>query len=339
MEKLYKVKKKETYIPSSNGKDRLHVVVWEPQGKIKAVLQISHGMIELIERYDRFANYLAERGILVAGNDHLGHGLTAANRDELGYMNAYDGSKAIVCDLHRVTICLKKAYKGVPFFLMGHSMGSFMARRYMSDFGFDKKRPSKFTPHSSIDGFICMGSGSIPEPLLRVGKLVVAVEKKHRGDRYRSPLVNVMAFGTYNLGIPKETKKDGVVRSRTTKDWLTRDTDMVDAYLNNPFCQFSFTVKGYETLFQTLSYIQKPENIAKIPKNIPVLFVAGDMDPVGHYGKDVRKLYKLYAEYISNDVNCYLYNGARHEILNELEYQKTQKDIYEWMIGRVELLK
>lgn len=118
---MYKVKKKETFIPSSNGKDKLHVIVWEPQGEVRAILQISHGMIELIDRYDEFARYLAAKGFVVAGNDHLGHGLTAANMDELGYMNAYDASKAIVADLHRVTRSLKKAYKGVPFFLMGHS--------------------------------------------------------------------------------------------------------------------------------------------------------------------------------------------------------------------------
>ena len=142
---MYKVKKKETFIPSSNGKDKLHVIVWEPQGEVRAILQISHGMIELIDRYDEFARYLAAKGFVVAGNDHLGHGLTAANMDELGYMNAYDASKAIVADLHRVTRSLKKAYKGVPFFLMGHSMGSFMARRYMSDYGWDPKYPSPYT--------------------------------------------------------------------------------------------------------------------------------------------------------------------------------------------------
>lgn len=158
---MYKVKKKETFIPSSNGKDKLHVIVWEPQGEIRAILQISHGMIELIDRYDEFARYLAAKGFVVAGNDHLGHGLTAANMDELGYMNAYDASKAIVADLHRVTRSLKKAYKGVPFFLMGHSMGSFMARRYMSDYGWDPKYPSPYTEGSSVDGFICMGTGSM----------------------------------------------------------------------------------------------------------------------------------------------------------------------------------
>ena len=235
---MYKVKKKETFIPSSNGKDKLHVIVWEPQGEIRAILQISHGMIELIDRYDEFARYLAAKGFVVAGNDHLGHGLTAANMDELGYMNAYDASKAIVADLHRVTRSLKKAYKGVPFFLMGHSMGSFMARRYMSDYGWDPKHPSPYTEGSSVDGFICMGTGSMPEYMLQIGRLVLELEKSQHGERYRSTLMELLAFGTYNRGIPKTTIVNGEVRKRTNKDWVSRDPKRVDAYVDDPLCQF-----------------------------------------------------------------------------------------------------
>ena len=112
------VKKKETYIPSSNGRDKLHVIVWIPQGEIKAVLQISHGMIEDMERYDHFARFMAARGILVCGNDHLGHGLTARNKSEMGYMYAYDASKTMAADVHRVTRCIKRAYPDLPYFLM-----------------------------------------------------------------------------------------------------------------------------------------------------------------------------------------------------------------------------
>ena len=336
---MYKVKKKETFIPSSNGKDKLHVIVWEPQGEIRAILQISHGMIELIDRYDEFARYLAAKGFVVAGNDHLGHGLTAANMDELGYMNAYDASKAIVADLHRVTRSLKKAYKGVPFFLMGHSMGSFMARRYMSDYGWDPKYPSPYTEGSSVDGFICMGTGSMPEYMLQIGRLVLELEKIQHGERYRSTLMEVLAFGTYNRGIPKTTIVDGEVRKRTNKDWVSRDPKRVDAYVDDPLCQFSFTLKGYETLFNTLHYIQEDRNIAKIPKNVPVLFVSGDRDPVGHYGRDVLKLYELYHRRVSHNVACYLYEDCRHEILNELCRDKVFDDIDKWLETRLADIK
>lgn len=332
---LYTVKKKETFIPSSNGRDKLHVVVWEPQGEVRAILQISHGMIELVDRYDGFARYLAERGFVVAGNDHLGHGLTASNVDELGYMNAYDASMAIVADLHRVTRCLKKAYRGVPFFLMGHSMGSFMARRYMSDYGFDPNYPSPYTKNSSVDGFICMGTGSMPECVLQIGKLVFALEKSRHGEKYRSRLMEVLAFGTYNRGIPRKTVVDGEIRKRTEKDWISSDPHMVDAYIDNPLCQFSFTLKGYETLFNTLHYIQEDRNMARIPKDVPVLFVSGDRDPVGHYGRDVLRLYELYHRKISHNVACYLYEDCRHEILNDRCAVKAYRDIEKWLDDRL----
>lgn len=339
MGQYYKVKKKETYIQSSNGKDKLHVTVWEPQGEIKAVLQISHGMIEMMERYDGFAYYMAQRGILVAGNDHLGHGKTAENKDELGYMNAYDGSRTLVCDLHRVTVCLKRAYKKLPFFLLGFSMGSFLARRYMSEYGYDKKYPSPYTKGSSIDGFICMGSGSMPGMLLEIAKLITLIEKKNHGERYRSKLITNIGFGTYLLGIPKKTIVDGEVRYRTDKDWISRDTHVVDECNANPYSSFTFTVKGFETLLNTFSYIQDKQNIARIPKNVPVLFASGEMDPVGHYSKDIRKLFKQYAKYVSNDVSCFIYDNARHEIHHELEYKKTLADIYEWIDETIDMMK
>lgn len=335
MKQTIKVKRKETKILSSNGKNKLHVVVWEPQCEIKAVLQISHGMIELIDRYDRFARYLASYGIVVAGNDHLGHGKTALNKEELGYMNAYDGSRTIVSDLHRVTVCLKKAYPNVPFYLMGHSMGSFMARRYLTEYGFDKRRPSAYTPGASLDGFICMGTGSQPKPLLMVAKTVAAAEKYLKGERHRSNLLAFLSFSTYIFGIPPFTIQNGMKRWRTEKDWLSRDTRQVDAYIANPYCQFIFTVKGFETLFNTIAFIQKDENIDRIPNNIPVLFTSGEKDPVGHYGKDIRRLYQLYRSRISTDVSCYLYEGARHEVLNELEYEKTFADIKDWLLDHI----
>jgi alpha-beta hydrolase superfamily lysophospholipase len=330
-----KVRKRETYISSSNGRDRLHVVVWEPAGEKKAVLQISHGMVEYIERYDDFARYMASHGIVVAGNDHLGHGKTARNSDELGYMAAYDASRTMVSDLHRVTVCLKRAYEGLPFFLLGHSMGSFLARRYMTEYGYDSRYPSENIRKSSIDGFICLGTGSQPGAALKTANLVYRLERAIRGEKYRSKLMMLLAFGTYQIGIPAVTRVDGKLRRKSTKDWLSRDTKKVDTYMANPFCSFSFTLKGYKTLFDTIDFIQKENNIARIPKKLPVLFVSGNRDPVGHHGKDVRKLYRKYLSDVSNDVTCILYRGARHEVLHEIEYQKAYDDILKWIKYRL----
>ena len=218
-------------------------------------------------------------------------------------------------------------------------MGSFMARRYMSDYGWDPKYPSPYTEGSSVDGFICMGTGGMPECMLQIGRLVLELEKSQHGERYRSTLMELLAFGTYNRGIPKTTIVDGEMRKRTNKDWVSRDSKRVDEYVDDPLCQFSFTLKGYETLFNTLHYIQEDRNVARIPKNVPVLFVSGDKDPVGHYGRDVLKLYELYHKRVSHNVACYLYEDCRHEILNELCRDKVFDDIDKWLETRLADIK
>jgi alpha-beta hydrolase superfamily lysophospholipase len=329
------IKKKYTHISSSNGVDRLHVTVWEPENPI-AILQISHGMIEMMERYDEFARYLAERGFVVAGNDHIGHGRTAAKEADLGYMNAYDASKTMAADLHRVTRALKKAYPRIPFYLMGHSMGSFIARRYMAEYGYDDKYLSMYTPDSSVDGFICMGTGSMPEPVLTFGKGVVASEKMLHGEKYRSKLVDGLTFGLYNRKIPRKTKVNGETRKRTVKDWISTVPEAVDEYMSNPLCSYTFTLKGYDTLYDTLHFAQQKKNLENIPKNIPVLFVAGDKDPVGHYGKDVKKLHKLYEKNVTDDVTGLLYHDCRHEVIHEFCKDKVFEDIYQWLCGAME---
>lgn len=326
-----KVKKKETYIPSSNGRDKLHVIVWIPQGEIKAILQISHGMIEDMERYDNFARFMANRGILVCGNDHLGHGRTARNKAEMGYMYAYDASKTMAADVHRVTRCVKRAFPGIPFFLMGHSMGSFIARRYMCEYANDEKYPAVIQENASVDGFICMGTGSHPKIILKVGQIAAGMEGMIHGEKYKSKLLQVLAFGTYLLGIPRTSIVNGEKRKRTVKDWLSRDYVQVDKYLANPMYDYTFSVKGYKTLFKTLEFIQDEDNIERIPKSMPVLFVSGKCDPVGHYGLDVKRLYRKYRKEITNDVKCILYKGARHEVVNEVEFIQTYYDIYNWI--------
>lgn len=325
------VKKKETYIPSSNGRDKLHVIVWIPQGEIKAVLQISHGMIEDMERYDHFARFMAARGILVCGNDHLGHGLTARNKSEMGYMYAYDASKTMAADVHRVTRCIKRAYPDLPYFLMGHSMGSFIARRYMCEYAKDSKYPAKLQKNASIDGFICMGTGGHPKCMLKIGEAVAGVESMLRGEKHRSKLLQVLAFGTYLFGIPRMTIMNGEKRKRTVKDWLSRDYVQVDKYMADPMYDYTFTVKGYKTLFKTLEFIQDEDNLANVPKNMPVLFISGSKDPVGHYGLDVKLLYNKYSRYITDDVKCILYKDARHEVINEINNIQAYYDIYNWI--------
>ena len=242
---------KDFQIPSTDGVHKLHVAVWEPTTQIKAIVQISHGMVEFIERYDGFANFLNQRGILVVGNDHLGHGQTAGCDEDLGYFCPKDMSRTVVDDLHKVTVAMKEKYPGVPYFLLGHSMGSFMARRYIMTYG------------KELSGAIISGTGSQPGFLLAVGKMITCVIRLIKSDRYRSKLIKNICFGTYNNRIKPV---------RTENDWLTRDTEIIDWYNANKYCTFSFTVNGYRTLFDALTFIQKKDNIKKIPSKLPILF-------------------------------------------------------------------
>ncbi len=310
------MKKIELYIKSTNNVNDLHTIVWEPDGEVSGIVQISHGMIEYIDRYDGFAKFLNSKGILVVGNDHLGHGLSAKDDDELGYFATHKKSKTIVDDLYKITEETKARYGDeIPYFVLGHSMGSFMIRRYIMTYG-DK-----------VDGAVIVGTGSQPGIILKAGKVVLKVIKGFKGDRYRSKFVENMAFGTYN-------KKFEPVD--TPSDWISRDKDVVHRYVNDRYCTFLFTLNGYDTLFDVLTFIQKRENVAKIPKGLPLFFVAGDMDPVGNYGKSVQNIYENYRSGGIENIGIKLYKDGRHEILNELNYEEVYNDIYNWLQERIE---
>lgn len=305
---------RELQIPSNDGIHQLHVVVWEPEQEVKAVLQISHGMVEFIERYDDFAKFMNTQGVLVIGNDHLGHGHTAANDEELGYFCKGHDSGVVVKDLHSVTEYAKKQYPGKPYFLLGHSMGSFMARRYCMTYG------------KELTGAIISGTGCQPGIVLAGGKLITNVIKLFRGEKYRSEFVKQTSFKGYN---------DHFEPIRTVNDWLTRDEKIVDAYNANKFCTFCFTINGYQTLFDVLSFIQKKENVAKLPNELPMYFVAGMEDPVGSYGKGVQAVYDTYKAKGQKDIDIKLYCNDRHEILNELDRQTVYEDIASWVQARL----
>lgn len=297
-------------LPSRDGIHKLHVVLWEPKSEVRGVLQISHGMIEMIDRYDSFANYLSDNGFAVIGNDHLGHGQTAGNDEDLGYFCQREMSATVVSDLHRVTVYAKKHYKNVPYFLLGHSMGSFMARRYIMTYG------------NELTGAVLSGTGGQSKHVLIAGKIVSSFIRLIKGDRYRSEFIKKHAFGKY---------LDRIENFRTESDWLTRDEKIVDFYRGNRYCNFSFTINGYRTLFEVLSFIQKEKNIRRIPHELPLFFVSGGMDPVGNYGKTVNEICCEYKKTGIKDVSMKLYPDDRHEVINELDKELVYEDILKWL--------
>ena len=303
MKKIFK-------LPSRDGIHQLHVVMWIPEGKVRAVLQISHGMVEYVERYEEFAAYANQAGIVVVGNDHLGHGDTVRSEKEYGYFCKSHMSATVVADLHRVTIATKKRYPGVPYFLLGHSMGSFMARRYLMTYG------------KELTGAIVCGTGKVSAGNLFMGTAIQNILENWKGSKYRSKWFDQLIFGNYNKR---------VVQPKSKNDWMCSDRLVVDKRDREKKCNFIFTMNGFRTLFETITYIQKTKNIEKIPKSLPMFFIAGSEDPVGQYAKGVRALYAQYKAMGMDEMALKIYDGYRHEILMEVEKLEVFRDVIEWM--------
>ena len=301
--------KNEFYFPSVSGLADIHAASFKPEGEVKAVLQIAHGMAEHLERYEPFAEVLCKNGIAVYINDHLGHGKSVKNDDELGYFGEKAGWKNFIGDCYRLTRMAKEENPGKPFIFFGHSMGSFVARAYCLEYAND------------IDGAIYCGTAG-PNPAAGVGSLIASVIGKIKGDHHRSTLVDKIAFGSYN----------NKFEQRTAFDWLSRDEFQVDKYVADKYCGFLFTAYGYRDLTSLLGFVSGKNWFQSLDKDLPVLMISGAMDPVGNFGKGVDQVYdKLTAEGKKN-LKKILYPDGRHEILNESAlFDKVCEDVIEWI--------
>lgn len=305
------VKREELYFDSRDNESRIHAVKWIPDSKAPlCILQIIHGMAEYMERYDDFAFAMAKKGILVVGEDHLGHGKTAGENGTYGYFCERDAATVVVRDSHRLKKLTQEQYPGVPYIILGHSMGSFILRNYLWRYG------------TGIQAAIIAGTGMQPKAVLTAGKVAARVQKLFKDSKYPSGLLNALAFGSYNKRIKA---------NRTVMDWLTKDEKIVDAYIDNPLCGFTFTINGFQTLFELAESVHKKTNLEKMPKLLPVLFISGTEDPVGDYGKGVNKAYRSFIEAGMKNVQMKMYSDARHEILNETEKDNIYEDIYLWI--------
>ncbi|MCI9219074.1 MAG: alpha/beta hydrolase [Lachnospiraceae bacterium] len=308
--------KEEFYFDSRDGESKIHAVRYRPEdpGKIRCVLQVVHGMAEYAERYEEFAAFLVERGFVVTGDDHLGHGKSVGDKGKQGYFCEQDPATVLVRDEHRLKKMTEEAFPHVPYVIMGHSMGSFITRNYICRYG------------SGIAAAIIMGTGMQPKAVLGMAKILVRLQKLFCGSKHVSRLIDKMAFGGYNKEIPNP---------RTAFDWLSRDEERVDRYLADPDCGFPFTVNGFGALFTLVSRLYSPENLKAVPKKLPVLMISGDADPVGDYGKGVRKAYDSLKTAGLEDISLKLYQGGRHELLNESNRTQVMEDVYAWVESRV----
>ena len=305
-----KMEKNEFTYPSADNKTTIFATEWVPDGEVRAVLQIAHGMVEYIDRYDAFAYFLAEHGIYVTGNDHLGHGRSVTSDDEHGFFAHPNGNECVIKDMDRLRLMTAEKYPGVPYFFLGHSMGSFLLRQYLTRYG------------KGLAGAIIMGTGQQPAPVLNAGKMLCSLIAMVKGWHHRSSLINNMAFGSYNK--PFEP-------ARTPCDWLSREESNVNKYMADPWCTYMFTVNGYHEMFTGIQQAQDPKNIDRIPKDLPVFFVAGAEDPVGEAGKGVKACYDSYVNAGILDISIKLYENDRHEILNEVDKDVVFSDLLEWM--------
>ena len=309
------VKKEDFYFDSRDGEHKIHAVRWIPDvEKPACILQIIHGMAEYIERYDDFARFLADRGILVVGDDHLGHGKSVKPGEPYGYFCKEDAPTVLVRDEHRLKKMVQEQYAGVPYIILGHSMGSFITRNYLFKYG------------SGIDGAIIMGTGMYSKPSLIFGLALAALQRMLFGADHVSKILNIAVFGAY-------TKR--IKSPKTPFDWLSKNEDNVREYINDPLCGFTFTVNGFQTLFELVYNLHDQERLSKIPKNLPLFFLSGEDDPVGDYGRSAELAYRSYKEIGMENVQMKLYPEDRHELLNEVDKEDVYGDIYRWILQRV----
>ena len=314
------MRKEEFYFDSRDGQTRIHAVRWIPDCKPRCVLQIVHGMAEYVERYEHLAVFLAKEGILVTGEDHLGHGKSLYGQlngregidigHPLGYFCRQDPATVAVRDVHRLKKITQQQYPGIPYLILGHSMGSFILRNYLCRYG------------SGIDGAIVMGTGMLPAAMIKCAKILAGILKLLQGDKHPSLLLNAVAFGAYNKKIENPA---------TPMDWLSTDTDEVRKYVEDDLCGFLFTINGFSTLFELLHRLHDAESLKKMPRELPVYFMAGECDPVGEYGTAVSSVADSFSKMGMKQVACRIYPGMRHEILNEKGRETVEADILRWI--------
>lgn len=305
------MRKEEFYFPSRDNHTQIHAVRWVPESeKPCCIVQIVHGMAEYVKRYEKFAEFLTDHNVLVTGNDHLGHGKSMRSDKHPGYFCEQDPATVVVRDVHRLKKMTQELYPGVPYFILGHSMGSFITRNYLCRYG------------SGIQGAVICGTGMQPGGLLVISKLMAGVQRLFLGDDHVAVFLDKCAFGAYNKKIENP---------RTSKDWLTRDDAIVDAYLMDPGCGFTFTVNGFRTLFELIWRLRKKENLQKIPKKLPVFMISGAEDPVGDYGLGVQAAYASMEAVGMTELSLKLYEGGRHELFNETNRESVMQDVWQWL--------
>ncbi len=300
--------------PSSESGHRIHALIWNvPTGvKTIGVVQIVHGMAEHIQRYDEFATFLAQQGYIVFGNDHLGHGKTA-DPSEYGFIAETYGWYALVKDVLKLKNLLGDKMKSnnpkLKYFMLGHSMGSFIARDFAAQYG------------TTLDGAIFCGTAG-DNIMTTIAERLAKLEILRIGRHTPSNLLNDLSFVPYNRKF---------LPARTKFDWICSDETVVDKYVADEMCGFTFTAAAFRDLYHGLNRIKGRKWATKLPKKLPIYFIAGEDDPVGDYGKEVKQLAAKLQRYGLQNVTITIYPGVRHEILNDVSKLQVFDDVLGWL--------
>ena len=308
------MKKTEFSFPSSDGKTQIHAIRWEPDEgvRVRAVLQMTHGMIEYIDRYEPLAAFMAEKGFLVVGHDHLGHGASVTDESLLGYIADHPHPEDyMVADIQALRERMQKECQGLPYFILGHSMGSYLLRKYLTRYG------------AGLAGALILGTGFENPLLVRYAILATKAVSLFKGSHYRSRYLQNLSYTKYYKGF-------GMDASRPTEHWLTQNVEILKRYCADPHCTFVFTANGYLALYNTVLFVCTRKHIAEIPADLNLLVMSGENDPVGSCGIGVKHFVDDLKTTGHNNVTCKLYKGDRHELINEPDRQTVYQDILAW---------
>jgi len=291
----------------------IQVYEWIPEDvtKIKGIVQIAHGLAEHAMRYKDFAEFLTNNGFAVFADDHRGHGKTAGDIKNVGYFGPKNGWANIVSDMKFLSKFANEKYPNKAFFIFGHSLGSFLSRNYI------------IAPGFKLSGAIFSGTAGHPGLFMgQMGILITKILMLLYPIDSPSKFANNLSFGSYNNAFKP---------NRTKFDWLSRDNEQVDKYIQDPYCGNIFSVSAFNEMAKGLVFVNQQKNIDKTPEDLPILLFAGDKDPVGNKGKGVDQVYSKYKKAGVKDINLKLFTDGRHEMLNEINKEEVYRFIISWL--------
>lgn len=303
------VTREEFYMDSVDGIHMLHGYRWfDPERKYRGVLLLAHGMLEYIERYQELAEYMASAGYFVAGHDHLGHGDSVKDLSELGYVGKH-GAAMWLKDMERVRRMAVSYAPKVPCILLGHSMGSYLVRRYLIYNG------------DRVDGAVIMGTGHQPVLVVKAGLLLTYLTMLRRGAKGHSAILDNFTCSGFAKRYPDNAH---------TGSWMSRDPQILNQVLQDERMNFAFSLNAFKALFETIEEVIDPKRAARMPKVLPLLILSGDEDPVGENGRGVRRFEKMLRKIGMEKVSCKLYPKNRHELIHDLDKEQVFEDIRIW---------